>query len=298
MNSAISSPNFQWSWISIPDHQGVVHVGGRLGAAQGPASAWAVFNRMKGRTPVKEQLREHAQVSPITSDIQQNHRAAAKEVQNQADAAPFTVVIGGGHDLAFPHLLGLKNSLRQRLGREPHLGCINLDAHLDVRKPTPHITSGSPFYLALEEGVLEAAHFVEFGIQSHCNGSELWSYIESKKVKVIPFQEVRKSEAALQSFRTQLALLAQSCDAIVVSLDLDCLAQAAAPGVSAPQAEGFAPNDLIQMLEDAAREPKVCSLGVFELNPVYDQDEKTARIAATAVWHMVEQKLATQHGVF
>jgi formiminoglutamase len=79
---------------------------------------------------------------------------------------------------------------------------------------------------------------------------------------------------------------------IVVSLDLDAASLAFAPGVSAPQAEGFSSNDIIEMMEEAGRQEKVQSLGIFELCPPHDIDEHTARLAATAAWHFVEAKLS------
>jgi arginase family enzyme len=78
---------------------------------------------------------------------------------------------------------------------------------------------------------------------------------------------------------------------IVVSLDLDAASMAFAPGVSAPQAEGFSGSDFIEMMEEAGRQPKVQSLGIFELCPPHDIDNHTARLAATCTWHFIESKL-------
>jgi formiminoglutamase len=293
MKSSPKAKSLDWSWISIPDHQGVVNVGGRIGAAQGPAAAWELFRKLKGRSPVHGALRGAVTVQPITPRIEDNHRLATQMVEEQALQSAFTVVVGGGHDLGYPHLAGIQKALTQKLGRTARLGCINLDAHLDVRKPSPAITSGSPFYLALESGVIQPADFIEFGIQSHCNGPELWTYIDEKKVEVIDFAQLRDAAVAIDLFRGALARLTQTCDGVAISLDLDCIEQSAAPGVSAPQAEGFRVSDIIRALEEAGREPKVCSLGIFELNPLFDRDGQTARIAATAAWHFAEAKLKT-----
>jgi arginase family enzyme len=170
------------------------------------------------------------------------------------------------------------------------IGCINIDAHLDVRKADPLITSGSPFYLALESGILRGEDLIEFGIQSHCNARELWSYVDSKKVRVVPFGDLRGG-IACGEFRSSLKRLTSQCDLVVVSLDLDSVATAYAPGVSAPQAEGFSSSEIIEMMELAGQEAKVVSLGIFELNPAHDIDERTSRLAATAAWHFIEAKL-------
>lgn len=230
---------------------------------------------------------DRGDATPITEDIAANHRMAAAAVEGADADTNLTVVVGGGHDHGYSHLLGLAKAQKKA---KPRLGCINIDAHLDVRKPSPVITSGSPFYLALESGVIEPRRFVEFGIQNHCNAPDLWKYIESKKVKVVPFASLRGG-CAVDAFARELKRLSASCDSIVISLDLDAITAAEAPGVSAPQAQGFTAAEIIEMMEIAGKSPRVRSLGIFELNPVHDRDDQTVRLAATAAYYFVASAL-------
>jgi formiminoglutamase len=282
----MSSRINQWSLIGIPDHTGVIHVGGRIGAALAPAAFRRIFVKMRGLSRVHECCKDHGDVTPITQDIVLNHRSASDLVKSVTKPDSCSVIVGGSHDHGFSHLRGICEGLAGK-----RIGCINIDAHLDVRKAEPVITSGSPFYLALESGIVRAEDFIEFGIQSHCNSPELWKYIDAKKVQVIPLSRLRGGWKAGLEFRGAINELAEKCDAIVVSLDLDAAAEAFAPGVSAPQAEGFTSGDIIEMMEEAGRQAKVISLGIFELNPAHDIADRTARLAATAAWHFVEAKL-------
>ena len=276
--------------IGIPDHQGVIHVGGRIGAARGPWAFRKVFSRFSGKGLSKLILQDLGDVKGLSPDVAGNHRRAADFVREGHQSFGFSVVIGGGHDHGFSHLLGVSEALRVQKPKI-RLGCLNLDAHLDVRKPSPQITSGSPFFLAIESGVLVPKRFIEFGIQSHCNASDLWNYVDSKRIQVVPFSELRNGKA-ISIFRKKLKKLASICDAVVLSFDLDAAASAFAPGVSAPQAEGFTSSELIEMMELAGKEKKVISLGIFELNPEHDFDDRTARLAATAAYHFIESALS------
>ncbi len=76
-----------------------------------------------------------------------------------------------------------------------------------------------------------------------------------------------------------------------MSLDLDALASAYAPGVSAPQSEGFTAMDVMEMMEFAGGQKKCISLGIFELNPEHDSDRRTAQLAATLAYHWAAVKL-------
>ncbi|MGZ3688347.1 MAG: arginase family protein, partial [Bdellovibrionota bacterium] len=73
-------------------------------------------------------------------------------------------------------------------------------------------------------------------------------------------------------------------------LDLDAAAEAVAPGVSAPQPEGFSGGEILEMCELAGAAKKVVSLGIFELNPSHDRDDQTARLAAASAYHFLLKK--------
>ena len=284
----------RWALIGIPDHEAVLNVGGRVGAARGPLSFRQAFMKMRGPDPVQETLVDLGDVAPLGGDVEKNHELATVKVTQAHDEYPLSVVVGGGHDHGFSHLRGLLGAAAKRAptARKPRLGCINLDAHFDVRKPNPKITSGSPFYLAIESGVLDPRGLIQFGIQRHCNATELWDYIAQKKIETIQFETLRGGKA-VAAFAKALKKLTSQCDAIAISLDLDCAAQAYAPGVSAPQAEGFTPSEIIEMMEIAGREKKVISLGIFELNPEHDIDMRTARLGATSAYHFIAAALST-----
>lgn len=275
--------------IGVPDHQGVIHVGGRIGSSRGPERFRKYFRKFSGPIARHAALEDRGDVPGLGTNVATNHRLAADRIRDAHQAGGLSVILGGGHDHGFSHLLGVSEALRVKHPKV-RLGCLNIDAHLDVRRPSPLITSGSPFFLAIESGVLNPKRFIEFGIQSHCNSMELWDYVKEKKVEVVPFQKMRRGQA-IPLFQKALKKLSAVCDAVVMSLDLDAAASAYAPGVSAPQAEGFTSMEILEMMELAGRQKKVVSLGVFELNPEHDLDDRTSRLAATAVYHFLEAKL-------
>jgi len=276
----------KWSFIGVPDHQGVFNVGGRVGAALGPAALHDAFFKFKGVPEVFETLHHKTYAGPFSSDVEKNLETAAKLVEIETKASDLTVVVGGGHDHGYSHLLGI----RRALGPHALIGCINIDAHLDVRKPSPLIGSGSPFYLALENGIIKPEHLIEFGIQTHCNSQELVDYIHKFPVEVIVYEKLRRGQAT-ELFEKTLKKLSALVQHIVISFDMDAVAECFAPGVSAPQSEGFSSSEVIEMMEIAGMEKKVCSLGIFELNPLHDNDGRTARLGAACAHHFISKAL-------
>jgi formiminoglutamase len=273
---------FRYSVIGAPDDRGVANSHGRRGASRGPASFLSAFLGLPNNKSLRAALSEQLYIEAAGVGIPRRHQKLASAVRDSCMRNLFPVVVGGGHDYAFPQLVGMQAIL----GRGARLGCINIDAHLDVRKPDPAITSGSAFYLALESRTILPQDFVEFSVQKESNSPEAWEYVTRKKIKLVTMADLRHGSASRTFTITLVGLVAQ-CEAIVLSLDLDAIASAFAPGVSAPASEGLSITDIVEIMEIAGREPRIVSLGIYELNPLLDVDNRTARLAATAAYHFL-----------
>lgn len=81
---------------------------------------------------------------------------------------------------------------------------------------------------------------------------------------------------------------------VYLTIDLDGFSSAYAPGVSAPSAVGFTPELAFKVMDWLALSGKLISMDVVELNPHYDQDNKTARLAARCVEFMLRKVFVRQ----
>jgi formiminoglutamase len=278
---------FKWALIGLSGDEGVNIVGGRTGASVGPAAFMQSFNKLSGKDKVHETCAENIQFNAEPGELEKTLSAAAEIISKAQEKSDLTVVIGGGHEFSYSHLFSIQKSFPGKT-----IGCINIDPHLDLRTTSEGISSGSGFRFAIDQDVIQPQYLIEFGTQPFCNSIDLWDYAREKKVKVFPFSEMRFGRSS-QYFQETISFLAENCDVIAISLDMDAIDSAFAPGVSAPAAEGFTPFDIMEMLSIAAKEPKVLSLGLFEMNPQYDIDNRTARIAAAAVYNFVAGKIST-----
>lgn len=264
-----------------PDDRGVLNVGGRVGAAGGPAAfRRALGNMMTGLSAELEgRVRLDAGSDiPLGPSIEKAHADAAAALAGDLASGAIPVLIGGGHDYGYPLAMAMARTFGPK-----KCALINVDAHLDLRPlSSGRVTSGSPFFLALEDGSLNGANFFELGIQQHCNAADRMAYAKAKKATVITLAEWR-AEGIAKVFRRILASLEKKGLNTALSIDLDAVAGAHAPGVSAPQADGLSPGDLFEILEIAARSKVVVALGFFELAPALDTGDATARLAATAL---------------
>ncbi len=270
--------------VGIPDDVGVKNVGGRVGAAQGPELFRKYWGKLKGEYDIQANVEDLGDIA-ISDDIQQNHTNTISFLESKLPNYDCSIIIGGGHDHGYTQLSGVNNAFKA----DNNLGCINIDPHFDLRKPIPVISSGSPYYLVLDQNIIKGSNFIEFGIQSHCNAKSLWNFAQKHQVDIVQFEHIRNKAVGI--FKAKLDELSKRCDHIVISLDMDVFQASFAPGVSAPAAEGFNPSEVIEMMEIAGQYEQVKSLGIFELNPEFDIDDRTARLAAVCAYHFAQKKL-------
>lgn len=201
----------------------------------------------------------------------------------KAGATP--VVLGGGHDIAYGHYLGLRSFLSSQ--DKKRLGILNLDAHFDLREPDGQGNSGTPFYQILSDqaGRIPKVQYFALGIQAQANTQTLFATAEKFGVHYLPARACNRNHWS--QVREKLDGFLRQIDHLYLSIDLDGFASAYAPGVSAPSPMGFAPSFVLSILDYLMDTGKLLSVDVAELNPDYDQDGATARLAASLVHHFL-----------
>jgi len=206
----------------------------------------------------------------------ENLEAARKEqiecvselIQNQY----FPIILGGGHETALGDFLGLAEHFQ-------NIGIVNIDAHFDLRIPVENSTSGTPFF-EMSEFCHENNrnfHYFVIGIQPTGNTEALFKRAENLNAKTILADEVQVDlNFALRELEDYLAKF----DAVYLSLDLDVLDSAFAPGVSAPCTNGLTPFQVKSIIQTVINSGKLKLFDVVELNPEFDSDNRTAKLAA------------------
>lgn len=188
-----------------------------------------------------------------------------------------TIAFGGGHEIAWPHFLGLAQHY-------PKIGMINLDAHFDIRPPVNHIgTSGTPFW-QIKEYCDQHDRLFDYcclGIQPTANTKSLLSRAQEWNISYLTGEQINQESFAWQTAFLDDFLLDH--DTIYLSICLDVFSESFAPGVSAPQAIGLNPWKVLPLLKYIKQTGKVVSLDIAELSPPLDQHHKTARLAAMII---------------
>lgn len=267
--------------------EGVRRNMGRPGAADGPdvirkCLAGLAVHRDYG-------VADHGNVSCESIGLEEVQDHVAQWVSGRRDAGEVTLLLGGGHDMAFAHGLG---HLRHMHDRRPdsRLLIVNFDAHFDLRDQVAEGGhSGSPFRQLLEWSVAHrcACTYLALGIQSSANHAALFERAQQCHVLWQSADELnRNALCGRNSLPLQQAL--EQSDFVYLSVCLDVFQQSLAPGVSAPQALGLNLPAFLPLFDQVLSSGKVIGLDLAELNPVFDRDFQTARLAAALILRALE----------
>ena len=79
----------------------------------------------------------------------------------------------------------------------------------------------------------------------------------------------------------------QKVDYIYLTIDMDGFSSAYSPGVSAPSPLGFRPKIVLETLETIIKSKKLISMDIAEMNPKYDIDGHTAKLAASLIHYVI-----------
>ena len=258
--------------IGCPQDEGVRRNEGRVGAreapteirrylyrlALGPLEAMAANVFDLGDTPTDGSLEE----------VHSRHRAV---VERAMEDGKTVISLGGGNDLSYPDLAATASVFPEVVG-------FNLDAHLDVRKEEPR-NSGTPYRQLLDEGLLKPENFIELGYQPFAAANAHLQGLKSRGVSVYSLEELRERGFG-EIFREHLV---RPADAVFWGIDMDVMSSAFAPGVSAPNPAGLDPAELLEVARRAGQERRTRLFELTEVNPRFDLDGRTSRLAAVAI---------------
>ncbi len=235
----------------------------------------------------------HFDVSPLgqLADVGDLHLPNTGLAQMRAALAPLAAGLirrhhmawlGGDHSITLP----LLREYKAWLGRP--LAVLHFDAHCDTwtdhfGEPSGH---GTWVYEAMQEGLVIDACFTQFGIRSAAERAAR-DYVRDRGGQIFTARDLRGLESPSQ-LAPMLACIRQRLAAhgnppVYLSLDIDCLDPAFAPGTGTPEPGGLSSNQVLGILEELADLPFV-GMDCVEVAPAYDHAELTSNVAAHLVW--------------
>jgi agmatinase len=187
------------------------------------------------------------------------------------------VFIGGDHSITLP----LLRAAKLRYGQ---IGLIHLDAHCDTwqdhfGEPSGH---GTWTYEAITEGLVDAQHTVQIGLRSSGQRAAR-EFVQDQGGMIFTARALRGLDGVMLRPIVQQIVTRLAAMPVYISLDIDCLDPAFAPGTGTPEPGGMTSSQVLTLLEELSVLQCV-GMDCVEVAPAYDHAELTTNAAAHFIW--------------
>jgi formiminoglutamase len=264
-----------WYLTGLPYDGGIPS---RPGARFGPAAlrrALAGFGTFDGVRSVAP-IRDLGDLDLPSMNGGEAHRRIEEAARRVFAVPALGAFIGGDHGCTGSIIRGFAEARP-----EARLAVISIDAHLDVREyeDTDSLSSGTPFRRALQTGVTLGDRVTMIGLRPFANSRFYLEWARSQGIHLFTVDDVAERGAGpLAEFALEHAT--GEADSVYLSIDLDAIDAAFAPGVSAAGIGGLTAREAITLVATLAADPRLIGFDIMELSPPYDQDDRTAKLAA------------------
>lgn len=272
--------------VGVPEDEGVKRNRGRVGAKEGPLEIRKALYKF---TPYALSKQKQVADIPIFDfgnvktgmTLEETHQRVQTVLETLIGNNILPIVLGGGHDSTYPAFIAFSK-------KAASAGAINIDTHLSFRKSDPHRNNGTAFrqILDLPHSPLAPMNFVDFGAQSFANAKEHYEELTDRGATVFTLSEVRK-ERIEKMLELAYEIASSSTERVYVSFDLDAVQCGDAPGVSASYPTGLTAEEMLTAAHFAGLRHKVQSIDIVEVNPKYDLDGKTSKLAALVIMYFL-----------
>jgi agmatinase len=277
--------------LGVPFDGGVSY---RPGARFGPAHIRESSRLLRPYNPAlqaspfaSQQVADAGDLAVNPYSIEEAIGSIERGARGLLERVPFILMLGGDHTVALPMIRALA------AGHGP-LAVVHFDAHLDTWDTYfgAAYTHGTPFRRASEEGLLDRSGCLHVGIRGPLyTGSDLTQDGE------LGFQVISAPDVDQLGVPGMVERIRQRVGdrPVYVSVDIDVLDPAHAPGTGTPEAGGLSSRELLAALRAFAR-LNLVGADIVEVAPAYDHAQITGIAAAHVGYELLSSLAARKAG--
>jgi agmatinase len=174
----------------------------------------------------------------LPADPARTHEAIERTIGEVVDAGAVPIVLGGDHGIAEP-------DIRACAARHGPLGLIHFDTHTDTGKEVfgVEVSHGTPMYRLVQQGHVNASRYAQIGLRGYWPGEEEFRWQAQHGILSFFMHDVR--ELGIDMVIERIAAAIGEGPAYL-SVDIDVLDPAFAPGTGTPEPGGMTSGELLR----------------------------------------------------
>jgi agmatinase len=195
----------------------------------------------------------------VPADAARTHAAIERIVGEVVAAGAIPVVLGGDHSIAEP-------DIRAVAGAHGPVGLIHFDTHTDTGTEVfgVEISHGTPMYRLVEQGHVDPKRYVQIGLRGYWPGPQEFGWQRERGITSFFMHDVR--ELGIQSV-VERTLEVVGSGPVYLTVDVDVLDPAFAPGTGTPEPGGMTSVDLLWACRTVAAAVDLVGAEVVEVIP-------------------------------
>jgi agmatinase len=195
----------------------------------------------------------------LPADAARTHEAIERTVGEVVAAGAIPIVLGGDHSIAEP-------DIRACVQRHGAVGLVHFDTHTDTGTEVfgVEVSHGTPMYRLVEQGSVEPKRYVQIGLRGYWPGPKEFAWQSERGITSFFMHDVRDLGIAAVVERT---LEVVGSGPVFVSVDVDVLDPAFAPGTGTPEPGGMTSGELLWACRTVAEQLELVGADVVEVIP-------------------------------
>ncbi len=184
----------------------------------------------------------------------------------------FVILLGGTHDLSYGQFLSYEK-------QDKLCSVVTVDAVIDLFAETTEVVAQNHLHHMLTHDPNYLFHFCHLGSQSFLNDVSVQDVLEKLHFEYIRLGQMRENFIEIEPIIRH---------ADMMCFDIGAIKKADAPGNKLRNVFGLTAEEACQIAWYAGLSDKMSSVGIYEFNPIYDQDGQTAFVISTMIYYLVE----------
>ena len=221
---------------------------------------------------------DYGDAETVPGDTARSHDAIRRRVAEICTAGAIPVVLGGDHSIADPNMTAVADHYGPGT-----VGVIHFDAHADTATHLAGVerSHGTPMRLVVDRGSMRGDRFLQVGLRGFWPEPAEFAWMREVGFRWWTAYEL--DERGFDVCLEEVIEAARGWEHVFLSIDIDALDPAYAPGTGTPVPGGLTTRELGRATRRITSQLPVCAIELVEVAPAYDPSGNITAVAANSL---------------